>query len=68
MKIVKLFIVLNNIYYYMKLLNTIHKLINEAEDNLYNASLGNDNLEEIQELESKLEDSFKLLSIYKDLF
>jgi len=68
MEIVKLFIVLNNIYYYMKLLNTIHKLINEAEDNLYNASLGNDNLEEIQELESKLEDSFKLLSIYKDLF
>ena len=68
MKIVKLFMVHNNIYYYMKLLNTIHKLINEAEDNLYNASLGNDNLEEIQELESKLEDSFKLLSIYKDLF
>lgn len=68
MEIVKLFMVLNNIYYYMKLINTIHKLINEAEDNLYNASLGNDNLEEIQELESKLEESFKLLSIYKDLF
>jgi hypothetical protein len=60
----------------MKLLNTIHKLINEAEDklineaedNLYNASLDSDNPEEIQELESKLEESLKLLSIYKDLF
>ena len=68
MEIVKLFMVLNYIYYYMKLINTIHKLINEAEDNLYNASLDSNNLEEIQELESKLEESFKLLSIYKDLF
>lgn len=68
MKIVKLFMVHNNIYYYMKLLNTIHKLINEAEDNLYNASLDSDNPEEIQELEYKLEESLKLLSIYKDLF
>jgi hypothetical protein len=67
MKIVKLFMVHNNIYYYMKLLNTIHKLINEAEDK-YNASLDSDNPEEIQELESKLEESLKLLSIYKDLF
>ena len=43
------------------------ELIQESEDNLYNASLTNDNLSEIKELESKVESSLNLLKIYKEL-
>jgi hypothetical protein len=49
----------------MKLLNTIQQLINEAEDNLYNASLTSDSIEEIKVLERKLEETMNLLNIYK---
>ena len=51
----------------MKLLDTIQQLINEAEDNLYNATLKSENLEEIKVLEKCLEESIKLLNIYKKL-
>lgn len=49
----------------MKLLNTIQQLIKEAEDNLYNASLTSDNIEEIKVLERRLEETIDLLNIYK---
>jgi hypothetical protein len=51
----------------MKLLDTIQTLIQEAEDNLYIATLTNDNSSEIEELERKVEDSLNLLKIYKNL-
>ena len=51
----------------MKLLNTIQEIIQEAEDNLYNATLTNDNSTEIEELERKVDDSLNLLKIYKNL-
>jgi|TARA_R110000868_G_scaffold407872_1_gene689750 hypothetical protein len=51
----------------MKLLTTIHKIIKEAEDNLYTASLNCENTKEIQILEEKLNDSLGLLDIYKKL-
>ena len=49
----------------MKLLNTIQQLIKEVEDNLYNASLTSDNIEEIKVLEKRLEETIDLLDIYK---
>lgn len=52
----------------MKLLNTIQEIIQEVEDNLYNATLTNDNSAEIEELERKVDESLNLLRIYKDLF
>ena len=52
----------------MKLLHTIQTLIQEAEDNLYIATLTNDNPSEIEELERKVDESLNLLRIYKDLF
>jgi hypothetical protein len=52
----------------MKLLKTIEELINEAEDNLYNASLISDDNKEIEVLENKLEDSIKLFSKFNSLF
>jgi hypothetical protein len=51
----------------MKLLKTIHKLIEEAEDNFYNASLSSDNIKELELLEKKLDDAFELLERYKKL-
>ena len=51
----------------MKLLNTIQQLINEAEDNLYLASLKNTDDTEIKQLEKKVEESLNLLNIYKNL-
>lgn len=51
----------------MKLLSTIQDIIQEAEDNLYNASLQNSDITEIERLQEKLDDSFKLLEIYKNL-
>jgi len=52
----------------MKLLKTINKLIREAETNLYNASLKNNNEEEVKKLNKDLEDTINLLDIYEDLF
>ena len=52
----------------MKLLNTIQEIIQEVEDNLYNATLTNDNSTEIEELERKVDETLNLLRIYKDLF
>jgi len=52
----------------MKLLNTIQEIIQEAEDNHYNATLTNDNSTEIEELERKVDESLNLLEIYKNLF
>ena len=51
----------------MKLLKTIEELINEAEDNLYNASLTSDNIEEIKLLESRLLETIDLLDFYKSV-
>jgi hypothetical protein len=51
----------------MKLLNTIQNLINEAEENLYNASLNSDDIKEIELLEKKVEESLNLLKILEDL-
>lgn len=51
----------------MKLLKTIQQLINEVEDSLYNASLNSNNIEEIESLEKKLDDTFELLERYKNL-
>lgn len=51
----------------MKLLNTIQQLINEAEDNLYIASLTSDNSKEIECLENKLENLIRLFSKFNRL-
>ena len=51
----------------MKLLKTIHKLIEEAENNLYDASLKSDDIKEIEILEKKVEESLNLLKILEDL-
>lgn len=51
----------------MKLINTIRRIVKEAEDNYYNASLKSDNLKEIEVLEEKLNDSLKLLSLYEEI-
>ena len=52
----------------MKLLNTIHNIIAEAENNLYEASLNNDEFGEIELLQTHVDESLKLLEIYKNLF
>jgi len=49
----------------MKLLSTIRRLVKEAEDNYYEASLKSNNPKEIELLEKKLEESLKLLEIYE---
>jgi hypothetical protein len=49
----------------MKLLITIRRLVKEAEDNYYEASLKSNNPKEIKLLEKKLEESLKLLEIYE---
>ena len=49
----------------MKLLKTIRNLVNEAEENYFNASLSSDNPKEIKELEKKLDESLRLLEIYE---
>lgn len=48
----------------MKLLNTIQNIINEAEENLYNASLNSDDIKEIEILEKRVEESLNLLKIF----
>jgi hypothetical protein len=49
----------------MKLLKTIQRLVSEAEENYYKASLSSDNPKEIEEMEKKLDESLRLLEIYE---
>lgn len=49
----------------MKLLSTIEKIIQEAEDNYNNACEGTTSIDELDRLEKQYKDSLKLLSFYK---
>jgi len=49
----------------MKLIKTIRRLVQEAEENYYVASLNSDNPKEVEELEKKLNESLRLLEIYE---
>lgn len=49
----------------MKLLSTIEKIIQEAEDNYNNACDGNVSINELDRLEKQYKDSLKLLKFYK---
>ena len=51
----------------MKLLNTIKRIVKEAEENYERAVSSNTNPKEILALEEKLEDSLKLLSLYESV-
>jgi len=51
----------------MKLIKTIKHLIEEAEENLYLASQKSSNPKELKKLEKEVEDSVKLLKIYKKI-
>jgi len=51
----------------MKLLKTIKKLVEEAEYNLEVAIQSSKNPKEITDLEKKLDDSLKLLSLYESI-
>jgi len=51
----------------MKLLKTIKKLVEEAEYNLEVAIQSSQNPKEITDLEKKLDDSLKLLSLYESI-
>lgn len=51
----------------MKLLKTIKKLVKEAEDNLDLAIQSSNNPKEITDLEKKLDESLKLLSLYESI-
>lgn len=48
----------------MKLLKTIRKIIQEAEEQYNSACNGNLSLEEVDRLEKNYKDSLKLLKIY----
>ena len=50
----------------MKLLKTIKKLIQEAEERYVVACEGNTPIEELDRLEKNYQNSLKLLSIYKN--
>ena len=52
------------IYGYMKLLKTIKKIIQEAEEQYNAASETNTSLEELDRLERHYKDSLKLLRLY----
>jgi len=52
----------------MKLLDTIQKLITEAENDLYNASVNPTEFEEIEKIQSNLDESIRILEIYKNLY
>jgi lipoate synthase len=52
------------IYDYMKLLKTIKKIIQEAEEQYNTASETNTPLEELDRLEKHYQDSLKLLRLY----
>jgi hypothetical protein len=49
----------------MKLLSTIEKIIQEAEDNYNNACDSNVSIDELDRLEKQYNDSLKLLKFYK---
>ena len=49
----------------MKLLSTIQKIIQEAEDNYNNACEGATSIDELDRLEKQYKDSLKLLTFYK---
>ena len=49
----------------MKLLSTIQKIIQEAEDNYNNACEGGTYIDELDRLEKQYKDSLKLLTFYK---
>ena len=49
----------------MKLIKTIRRLVQEAEENYYVASLSSDNPKEVEELVKKLNESLRLLEIYE---
>ena len=49
----------------MKLLSTIQRIIQEAEDNYNNACEGNTSIDELDRLEKQYKDSLKLLTFYK---
>jgi hypothetical protein len=51
----------------MKLIKTIKHLIEEAEENLYLASQKSSNPKELEKLEKEVEDSIRLLKIYKKI-
>jgi len=51
----------------MKLLKTIQDLIQEAEDNLYEAAMKNSSSDELLSLDKKVEDSMNLLDIFRKL-
>ena len=51
----------------MKLLKTINKLVKEAEDNLDLALQSSNNPKVINDLEKKLDESMKLLSLYESI-
>lgn len=51
----------------MKLLKTIKRLVNEAEENYERAVHSSKNPKEIIALEKKLEESLKLLSLYESI-
>ncbi len=51
----------------MKLIKTIQRIVVEAEENYYKASLNSDNPKEIEELEKKLDESLRLLEIYESV-
>lgn len=49
----------------MKLLSTIQKIIQEAEDNYNNACEGATSIDELDRLEKQYKDSLKLMTLYK---
>ena len=57
----------NILFISMKLLDTIKHLIEEAENNYYEAASKATNAKEIEKLEKEFEDSLRLLEIYKRL-
>lgn len=51
----------------MKLLRTITEIVEESETNYYTASIEANDPKELEVLESKLNDSLRLLEIYKGI-
>jgi hypothetical protein len=51
----------------VKLIQTITHLIEEAEENYYLASQKSNNPKELKKLEDELDNSIKLLKIYKKI-
>jgi hypothetical protein len=58
---------IKTIFIGMKLIKTIKHLIEEAEENLYLASQKSSNPKELKKLEKEVEDSLRLLKIYKKI-